>query len=119
MVLAMTELPQTRPPSGLFPAGPARPRYREPHPVRAAAVTAGLGFGVLWLLFFALLATSVRAYGWLTIIAGLVAWAAAFVLARVGDRGVAVGVAMATAVAWAVAALVVVAAWSTSGWPLW
>ena len=115
----MMDPPRVRPPSGLFPSGPFRPRYREPHPIRAAGVTAGLGIGALWMLLFGLLATSVRAYGWFTNVAGLAAWAAVVVLIRAGDRGVAVGVAIATAVAWAIASLVVLAVWSASNWPLW
>lgn len=108
-----------RTPSGLFPAGPQRPRYREPHPVRLGPVAFGLGAGALWMLLFGLLAESVRSYGWLTMIAGIAAWLAALLLARYGDRGVALGVAVATAFGWSIGAIVVAAVWGVSGWPLW
>lgn len=112
-----------RAPSGLFPgAGPPRPTYREPHPVRGIAVATGLGASSLWFLLFGLLAVSasVRSYAWYTILAGLAAWGTALVLARHGDRGVAVGVATGAGVAWAAAALVVAITWAATGdWPLW
>jgi hypothetical protein len=64
-------------------------------------------------------AGSVRAYGWWTILAGAVAWLLAVILARYGDRGVAVGTAIAVGCAWAIAAAVLAIAWLGSGWPLW
>lgn len=110
----------THPPSGLFPAGPRRPRYREPHPVRATGVLLGLAAGSLWFLLFGLLGTTPAGYGWWTLAAGVTAWAAVTVLARYGDRGVAVGVALATAAGWSVAATAVVLIWTVTGdWPLW
>ncbi|HET6213824.1 MAG TPA: hypothetical protein VFE14_13250, partial [Micromonosporaceae bacterium] len=69
----MTDVPY-RAPSGLFPAGPPRPRYREPHPVRGGAVALGMGVTALWMLLFGLLATSIRGYGWITIGSGGAAW---------------------------------------------
>ena len=109
-----------RPPSGLFPAGPPRPRYREPHPVGAGAVLAGVGAGLVWLLLLGVLGTDLRGYAWWTLLAGALAWAVAAVLARFGDRGVAVGVAIITAVGWAVAAAAVTVRWmTTSDWPMW
>lgn len=108
-----------RAPSGLFPSGPPRPAYREPHAVRAAAVAAGLVAGAVWMLLFGVLGTSLRSYGWFTIVAGVLAWGAALVLARLGDRGVAVGVAISTGIGWSVAWFVMVIAWSVGEWPLW
>lgn len=107
-------------PSGLFPAGRPRPSYREPHPVRAVSLLAGLGAGAVWMLLFALIGSSLRAYGWWTILAGVVAWAAALVLGRLGDRGVAAGVAVSAAIGWSVAAVIIAAYWSSRlDWPLW
>ncbi|HET8681336.1 MAG TPA: hypothetical protein VFM54_05620 [Micromonosporaceae bacterium] len=107
-------------PSGLFPSRPPRPTYREPHPVRAVAVAAGLAAGALWMLLFGLLATSVRGYGWWTFAAGATACAVALGLVRSGDRGVAAGVAIAAGIGWAVAGAVLTAAWAArADWPLW
>lgn len=108
-----------RAPSGLFPSGPPRPAYREPHPVRGPAVAAGLAATALWMLLFGVLGTSVRSYGWFTLVGGALAWGAALLLARAGDRGVAVGVAISTSIAWAIAWLVIVATWAVRDWPLW
>jgi hypothetical protein len=106
-------------PSGLFPAGPPRPAYREPHPVRPWAVLVGLCAGAGWLVLFALLGENARAHAWWTVAAGAVAWLAAVALARHGDRGVAVGVVVAVAVAWATLAGTVAWRWSVTGaWPL-
>jgi hypothetical protein len=106
-------------PSGLFPASPSRPAYREPHPVRIGAVLAGAGVTAIWLLLFGLLGRSAQSYVWLTIVASLAAWAAAFALARVGDRGVAVGVALATSLGLGIAMALAIQRWATTGWPLW
>lgn len=96
-----------------------RPTLREPHPVRAGAVLCGAIASGIWLLAFGLLSVTLRGYlGW-TLLAGLLAWSAAIVLARRGNRGVATGVAAATGVAWAVAFLSVVAEWIRQGvWPV-
>ncbi len=110
----------TAEPSGLFPSGPPRPRYREPHPVRPAGVLAGVAAGGSWMVLFPLLGTGVRSQVWWTVAAGLAAWLAAWTLARYGDRGVAVGVALSIATGWAGAAAAVVLHWSVTGdWPLW
>jgi hypothetical protein len=93
--------------------------YREPHPIRAAAVLSGLGAGALWMLLFGLLAGSVRSYAWLSLVAGGIAWLVSMVLALFGDRGVAVGVAISAGAGLAIATLVVVAMWGATGWPLW
>jgi hypothetical protein len=107
-------------PSGLFPSGPPRPTFREPCPVRGAAVAAGLGAGALWMLVFGLLAGGLRAYAWWTVLAAAVAWLVSLGLARYGDRGVAVGVAISTGLAISVAAVAVATRWADSGdWPMW
>jgi hypothetical protein len=109
-----------RPPSGLFPTGPARPTFREPHPVRGGAVAAGLAAAAAWLLVFGLLAGTLPVYAWYTAFAGGVAWAVAAVLARWGDRGVAAGIAVSTALGLSIAATAVAVRWATaSDWPLW
>jgi hypothetical protein len=96
-----------------------RPTLREAHPVRVAAVVCGALAAGLWLLAFGLLSVTLRGYLWWTLVAGLTAWLAAFLLARAGDRGVATGVAAAAGVAWAVAALSVLAEWIRLGdWPV-
>lgn len=110
---------ESRAPSGLFPSGPPRPTFREPHPVRLGALFAGAGIAAAWLLVFGLLATSVGAYLWLTFAASVVAWGCAFLLVHRGDRGAATGVAIMTAVGVAVAVGVLIEQWIVVGWPLW
>jgi hypothetical protein len=108
------------PPSGLFPTGPTRPTYREPHPARGPAVAAGVGAAAVWLLLFGLLARTLPGYAWLTALAGGIAWLVALLLARYGDRGVAAGVAVSTALGWAIAATAISVRWATTAdWPLW
>src|SRR5262249_48911663 len=63
-----------RGPGGLIPAGPPRPIYREPGPVRFGPVLAGAGAAGLWMLLFGLLASTPRGYAWLTFSAGTLAW---------------------------------------------
>jgi hypothetical protein len=107
-------------PSGLFPSGPPRPTYREPHPVRGTSLAAGLSSAALWMLVFGLLAGGVRAYAWWTVFAGAVGGVVALGLARFGDRGVAAGVAISTGLAMSVAAAAVAVHWGDSGdWPMW
>ncbi len=114
------EPPGIHAPSGLFPSGPPRPRYREPHPVRLGALLAGIGAGAAWLLLPSLLARDLRGYAWITFLAGCAAWLASWLLTRIGDRGAAAGVAMSTAVGWAVATGLVAVRWAVTGdWPLW
>jgi len=110
-------LPRT--PSGLFPSGPPRPTYREPHPVRGSMIAFGAGAGALWMLLFGLVASTARGYVWWTISAGIAAWLAALVLARAGDRGVAVGVAASTALGVAIAGSVVFVRFIGGHWLLW
>jgi hypothetical protein len=103
-------------PSTPQPAGP--PTLREPHPVRAGAVLCGALAGAAWLLTFALLSVTLRGYLSWTLLGGSLAWLAALMLSRKGDRGVAVGLAAATGVAWTVATLSVLAEWVRLGaWP--
>lgn len=112
--------PVVYPPAAMAPTGPPRPRYREPHPVRARGLLAGIGAATGWLLLFGLLGGGLPGYLWYTFLAGLVAWLLAALLVRLGDRGVAVGVAMTTAVGWSVAAGVAAVQWAFTGdWPMW
>jgi hypothetical protein len=108
-----------RMPSGLFPSGPPRPVYREPFSIRGGAVALGIVGGGLWMMLLGLLASNVAGYAWISIIAGLLAWAVSLVLARIGDRGAAVGVAMSAAVGLSTAVIVVVVRWAAGDWPLW
>lgn len=109
----------SRTPSGLFPAGPPRPTYREPHPVRVGAVLAGAGVTAAWLLLLGLLATTARSFVWLILVAAAVAWLASLGLVRYGDRGVAVGVALSAGAGFSIAGVLLVARWVTVGWLLW
>lgn len=71
------------------------------------------------MLAFGLQSVTLRGYvGW-TALAGTIAWLAALLLARSGDRGVALGIAAAAGVAWSIAALSVLAEWFRLGvWPV-
>jgi len=112
--------PLPRTPSGLFPSGPSRPTYREPHPVRLGAFAAGCGAAALWLLLFGLLGGDLRGYAWWTLVAAVVAWAVALGLGMAGDRGAAAGIAVATAAGLGIAATAVAVGWAVSGdWPMW
>lgn len=107
-------------PSGLFPSGPRRPRYREPYPVRIGPLLSGIGGGAAWLLLFGILGGDLRGYLWYTFFAGAVAWLVAVLLTRLGDRAVAAGIALSTAVGWAVAATSAAISWAFTGdWPMW
>lgn len=106
-------------PYGGYFRRPPRPTYREPHPVRAAGVWAGLGATAAWYMFFALIAWNARSYAWSTIIAGVLALAAATALHRYGDRGVAVGVAVTSAVGVGITGLVVGVRLLGGDWILW
>jgi hypothetical protein len=110
---------ESRAPSGLFPSGPVRPSFREPHPARTSAIWAGAGVAVAWLVLIGLLGTSAWSYAWLTIAGSVASGLAALGLARYGDRGVAAGVAVGTALGLAAAMALVVQRWATTGWPLW
>lgn len=82
-------------------------------------MTLGAGLTALWMTLVGLLAGTVRAYGWLTIVAAVLAWSASAVLARFGDRGAAAGAAVASGLGVAIAALVIIAHWAAKDWPLW
>lgn len=111
--------PQSRP-GELTAFGPARPRFREPHPVRAGALLAGIGAGMLWVVVFGSLGGDLPGYAWWTLLAAVSAWAVAVVLSLIGDRGVAVGVAISAGLGWSVAAAFVAARWASTGdWPMW
>ena len=110
---------QSRAPSGLFPSGPCRPTFREPHPIRLGAVLGGAGATCAWLLLSGLLATSTQGYLWLTVVAAASAWVCAYWLMRFGDRGAAVGVGLATGVGTSIGFIVMIDNWASSGWPLW
>ena len=82
-------------------------------------VLVGLVGGGLWMMLFGLLATTVRGYVWVTIVAAGSAWAVAALLARLGGRGAAVGVAVSAGVGLAVATVVVIIRWAAGDWLLW
>jgi hypothetical protein len=107
-------------PSGLFPGHPPRPEYREPHPVTAAPVLAGIGATLLWFALFGSIGRDLLSYAWWTVVAAVTAWAVALVLALLGDRGVAVGVALTGGLGLSVAAFFVGERWiMTNQWPMW
>jgi hypothetical protein len=110
--------PQYRP-SGLFPA-PSRPVYREPFPAGGAAIAVGVLAGTVWMALLGVLGTSARSYVWWTVAAGVLGLLGALLLARLGDRGVAVGAALACAIGVAIGFLVVAVHWANDGyWLLW
>ncbi|HKT03972.1 MAG TPA: hypothetical protein VJT31_30965 [Rugosimonospora sp.] len=108
-----------RNPSGLFPSGPPRPTYREPHPAGAGGVLLGAAATTLWMALFGLLATTARGYAWWTVTAGVIAWLSALALARWGLRGVAAGIAIGAGLGMAIAGVVVVLHWIGGHWLLW
>jgi hypothetical protein len=106
-------------PSGLFPSGPRRPSYREPHPARTAPLLIGAAMALAWQVLVAGFATSLRELFWRTVIAVAIALGVAVLLLRTGDRGAAVGIALAASLGGCVAALIVAVQWIVVGWPLW
>src|SRR6185437_9119178 len=102
-----------------LPRVPIRPTYREPLPVRSGRVWAGAGVGSLWMLLFGLQAGTVRTYAWITIFAAAIALGVAGLLARFGDRGVAVGVAIASGIGLSVAGLFGMFQAFSGHWILW
>jgi len=110
---------QNRSPSGLFPAGPHGPTFREPHPARSWPAVIGAGATSVWLLLMGLLARSVASFFWLTIVAVLLASAVAVVLVRAGDRGAAVGVGVVAGLGACIAATTVIVRLIIVGWPVW
>jgi hypothetical protein len=87
--------------------------------VGLGAVLASLIGGGLWMMLFGLLTTTARAYAWASIFAAGVAWAVALLLARLGDRGAAVGLAVSAALGVAFASVVVIVKWAGGDWLLW
>lgn len=79
----------------------------------------GVIAGTVWLVLAALLVHSARAYVWMTIAAGAVAWLVSLVLVRFGDRGVAAGVALASGFGITAAMVLVVVRWIGGQWLLW
>ena len=112
-----------RAPSGLFPGQtvqPSRPVWREPHPVHAGPLFAGLGAAAVWLGLFAALAHDLAGYAWWTLVAAVTAWITALVLTVFGDRGVAAGIALSAGVGLSIAMFFVGSRWiETYDWPLW
>ncbi len=105
-------------PSGLFPTA-TRPSYREALRVGGWAVAIGVLAGTAWMGLFAVLGSSGRAYVWWTVTAGVLGALAAAALARLGDRGVAVGVALACAIGVTISFIVVTVRWVGGDWLLW
>jgi hypothetical protein len=107
-----------RPP--VFKVSQPRPTFREPMPVNGQMIALGGAAGAAWMLLFGLLMTgSARGYVWITLIAGFLAWGAAAILARFGDRGVAVGVAAASGLGVAIAGILVAYRLAGGDWLLW
>jgi hypothetical protein len=115
------------PPAGWLPDRPAapvglppRPVYREPHPISVAPLLSGIGATLIWFALFGSLGRDLAGYAWWTLTAAISAWVVAFVLAVLGDRGVATGVALVSGLGLATAAGFVTARWiTTNDWPLW
>jgi hypothetical protein len=107
-------------PSGLLPAAPPRPIYREPHPVTSLPVLSGLCAATLWFVVFGSLGHDLASYVWWTLLAAVSAWLVAGLLALIGDRGVATGIAAVSGLGLAVAMAFVALRWvDTWDWPLW
>jgi hypothetical protein len=109
-----------QPPPGYLVGLPPRPVYREPHPIGARQVLAGLAAGTLWLILFGSLGRDLASYAWWTILAAVSAWLVALVLTLIGDRGVALGVAVVSGLGLSIALGFVAARWiDTFDFPLW
>ncbi|MEV6925894.1 hypothetical protein AB0M46_15550 [Dactylosporangium sp. NPDC051485] len=103
-----------------FRVSTPRPTYREALPIRGQMVAAGGAAGAAWMLLFGLMMHgSARGYVWITLVAGILAWVAAAILARFGDRGVAVGVAASSGIALAIAGILVAYRLAGGDWLLW
>jgi hypothetical protein len=92
---------------------------REALPSTAGRVLAGVAAGALWMLLFGLITPRVPGYAWYTLVGAVLAWLAALLLVRLGDRGIAVGVAMAAGTGCALAVAVVLLRWLHGDWVLW
>ena len=103
-----------------FPGRPARPVYREPHPIGAAPLLCGMGAALLWFALFGSIGRDLFSYAWWTVAAAISAWLVALVLTVLGDRGVAAGVAIAGGIGLSVAMGFVATRWiTTNDWPMW
>ena len=104
----------------MFPAVPARPVYREPHPVGVGPLLAGMGATLVWFALFGSIGRDLLSYAWWTVAAAISAWIVATVLTLLGDRGVAVGVALVAGLGLSVAGGFVAFRWiTTNDWPMW
>jgi hypothetical protein len=99
--------------------GQPRPVYREPHPIRSGAVWSGIGATVLWFLMFGLVSWTAQVYVWSTVLAAALALGTAAVLARYGDRGVAVGAAATAGAGLAIPGIVVLVDAINGHWLPW
>jgi len=106
-------------PSGLFPSGPRRPTFREPHPVRIPAVIVGGAMALAFQFLLASFADTPRELFWRCLAGVAVAAAVSLLLLRYGDRGAAAGVGLVASFGGCVAAILVMVRWLTIGWPLW
>jgi hypothetical protein len=88
-------------------------------PVAGGKVAAGALVASLWMLLFALMSSGIRGYLWLSLSAGVSVAVAAAVLAKFGDRGVAVGAAVAASFGISVAMLVLIFRAFAGEWSLW
>jgi uncharacterized membrane protein len=79
----------------------------------------GAGVAVLWFIVTALLGVDMVSTMWVMLVASAIATAAAFLLARYGDRGAAVGIAAVAGTALAVVGLVVEWQALSGTWILW
>jgi len=97
-----------------------RPIYREPHPVAAAPVLAGIGSTLIWLALFGSIGRDLVSYAWWSLVAAVTAWAVALILTVLGDRGVATGIAVTAGFGLSIATVFVATRWiATDNWPMW
>jgi hypothetical protein len=102
------------------PPGPRRPVYREPHPISAGPLLAGMGATLIWFALFGSIGRDLLTYAWWTVAAAISAWVVATVLTLFGDRGVAVGVALVAGLGLSIAGGFVAFRWiTTDDWPMW
>jgi hypothetical protein len=103
-----------------LPLFPARPVYREPHPIGAVPLLTGMGATLIWFALFGSIGRDLFSYAWWSVAAAVSAWLVALVLTLLGDRGVAVGVAIVSGIGLSVAMGLVANRWiTTNDWPMW
>ena len=103
-----------------LPGLPARPVYREPHPIGVAPLLSGMGAALIWFALFGSIGRDLVSYAWWTVAAAVSAWLVALVLTLLGDRGVATGVAIISGIGLSVAMGLVATRWiMTNDWPMW